>query len=134
MVPKFIEEEGKIIGPLTFKQFLYILGAVGICVPLWFLLPILLFLSLAIIILGGALFLVFWKIDNYSIPELAKNFFFFSLSSKIYLWKKKMMPPKIIKTKKPKKKEKEEPEKESPLKIGGKSQLKKLSSRLEIGE
>ncbi len=125
----------KIIGPLTFKQFLYIGGAAGICFLLHFLLPLFLFVPIAVLLMGGAFALAFLKIENYSLPEILKNFFFFSLSSKIYLWKKTMMPPKIIKIKKPKKKKKEkEKEKETQLKIGGKSHLTKLASRLEIRE
>ena len=45
-----------------------------------------------------------------------------------------MLPPKMIKTEKPKKIKEEKIEAGSPLKIGGKSQLKNLASYLETGK
>jgi hypothetical protein len=133
-VPKFIDEEPKIVGPLTFKQFLYIGGAAGLCVILYFVLPLSIFIIAAVILLGGSVALAFLKIENYSIPSLLKNFFFFSVSSKIYLWKKTMLLPKMIRKEKPKKTKEKKLETESPLKIGGKSQLKNLASYLETGK
>lgn len=130
-IPKFIEEEPKIIGPLTFKQFLFLAGATGLCALLYFLLPFLLFLPLAVLIMAGGGALAFLKIESHSLPVLAKNFFFFSTSPKIYLWKQSALPPKLMKKKETAKK-KIEAKKESPLKIGEKSQLKKLAARLEM--
>jgi len=41
-VPQFIEVEDKIIGPLTFKQFVFVGGGFGMAYVLWRVLPILL--------------------------------------------------------------------------------------------
>ena len=38
-VPQFIEVEDKLVGPLTFKQFVYLAGGAGICVILFVFLP-----------------------------------------------------------------------------------------------
>ena len=38
-VPQFIEVEDKIFGPLTFKQFVYVTGGVGLAVILFLFLP-----------------------------------------------------------------------------------------------
>ena len=39
-VPQFIDMEDKIVGPLTLKQFAYILGAGGFSFLLWTFIPI----------------------------------------------------------------------------------------------
>ena len=53
-VPQFIEVEDKIFGPLTFKQFVYVLGGAGACYLLWRVLPIYAAVPLMIAI-GGAI-------------------------------------------------------------------------------
>jgi hypothetical protein len=50
-VPQFVDIEDKIFGPLTFKQFIYIAGGVGVSIVAWVLLPKL----IAIIIIGVAM-------------------------------------------------------------------------------
>lgn len=130
VVPKFIEMEPKIVGPFTFRQFVYVGLAGAICFILYFSLGktnFLLFLLLAIILMAGAMTLAFLKIEGRSLPTILKNFLMFSATPKIYIWKKKALPPKIIKEKpKPKEKIKETPA----LKVI-ESKLKKLSTRVE---
>ncbi|MBZ9571876.1 PrgI family protein [Patescibacteria group bacterium] len=129
-VPKFIERKPKIVGPLTFKQFVFIGGAGGICFFLYFFLgkkitPF--FVLIAIILMGGSLALAFLKIKGYSLPTFVKNSLMFFLSTKIFIWKRKFLPPKMEKVKKVEK----EVEEESSLKIAGRSRLQKLSTQLE---
>lgn len=127
-VPKFIEREAKIIGPLTFKQFLYLGGAGAILFAIYFMMPFSLFVVIAIIVMGGAAALAFIKMEGQTLLVIVKNFSMFFSSPKLYIWKRKALPPKIIK------KEKSEPkEKEITLlpKITG-SKLKNLSSKIEI--
>ncbi len=131
-VPKFIDEDPTVVGPFTFKQFLYVGGGIAIGFVFFYTLPMILFIPATVIVVGGGFILAFLKIESFSIPTLIKNFSFFSISTKIYLWKKKETIPKIIRMKKPKKKEKVA--EDSTLKIAGKSQLKTLASRLERGE
>ena len=76
----------------------------------------------------GGFALAFVKSGGRSLPIVLKNFVFFSLTPKIYLWKKKGgLPPRIIKT--------EEMPKEivaTPVpKIIGKSRLKNLSTEID---
>jgi len=131
-VPQFIEKEAKIVGPLTFKQFLY-LGAAGVIVFfLYFYLAtknILAFILITIFLAIGALALAFLKIGGQPLSTILLKFFNFSFSSKIYLWKKKAIPPKIIK--KEEKPLREELSEEPILKVAEKSQLKKLSTQIE---
>jgi len=64
-VPQFIEVEDKVIGPLTVKQFLYILAGVGVLFMLWTVAPsIEVFLIPAIPILGLFLALAFYKVNG----------------------------------------------------------------------
>ncbi len=127
IVPQFIEREPKIFGPFTFKQFIFIGSAGGISIFLYFTIKsFALFLISAIILMGGAFALAFFKRGGFPLPKLIQNFFVFLAKPKIYLWGKKTIPPKIFsKTEKP------EEEEESVLKIAEKSRLRNLYTLLE---
>lgn len=131
-VPQFIEHQPKIVGPLTFGQFIYIGIAGGICFFLWFTIGktnFSLFLLISIILFLTASVLAFGKIGGRSVPVVFGNFLKFYFTPKRYFWKTKEMPPKLIMRKvEPKKEEKIE---ETPLKIAERSQLKKLSTQIE---
>ena len=128
IVPQFIERETKIVGPFTFKQFIFIGIAGGLSIFLYFFLPFFLFLIIAVGLMGGAFALAFFKMGGLSLPKLLQNFFIFLTKPKIYLWKKKTIPPKIFK----KIEELKEEEKEgSILKISGRSRLRELFKVLE---
>lgn len=92
-VPQFIEVEDKIFGPLTFKQFIYIAGGVGISVILFTLLPkfIAILLSLPILAFAGAL--AFYKINNAPFVKVVEAFFKYQLGGKLYLWQREEKKP-----------------------------------------
>ncbi len=131
-VPKFIEHKAKIVGPLTFQQFLYIGGAAAICFILYFTLPLFYFIMTALPVMLVGAGLAFGQIGGRSLPVVLKNFLSFSFGPKIYLWKKKTsLPPKF-------KEKKVEPElkkaEETPVPTAvGKSKLKNLSTQVETG-
>lgn len=87
-VPQFIEHEAKIVGPLTFKQFLYIGSAGVIGFVFYHSLPRPVFLPIVIILGLGSFALAFVKINGMPLPKAIANFFKFVLSSRIYLWQK----------------------------------------------
>ena len=95
-VPQFIEKEPKIVGPFTFKQFIFIGIAGGLSTFLFFAVSFFIFIILAIILLGGAFSLAFLKIERISLPVFIKNFLIFITKPKIYLWKKKTSPLKFL--------------------------------------
>ena len=128
-LPQFIEHEAKIVGPLTFRQFIFIGMAGGICFILYFTIPFSIFLIACLILGGGAMALAFLKIGGRSLPTILGNFLKFSVSPKIFIWRKVEAPMKIFKKERVKK---EEVEEELPLKIAEKSQLKKLRTQIEI--
>ena len=130
-VPQFIEREPKIIGPLTFKQFIFVAIAGAACFFLYFLIgkknfP--LFIFIAIVLFGGASAFAFLKIKGYPLLTFIKNFFFFTTTSKFFVWKRKLLPPRI---KKVEKVEEEEVEKEPSLSVREKSSLQKLMTQIE---
>ena len=96
-VPQFIEYEAKVMGPFTFKQFIIVATAGIICFIFFLKTPLYIFLPVWIIVGGGALALTFLKISGRSPLVMLQNFLMFSISSKIYLWKRKRIPPKILK-------------------------------------
>lgn len=87
-VPQYIEVEDKIFGPLTFKQFIYSAGGIGIAVVLFSLLPKFLaaLLSIPVVVLGFAL--AFFKINDRPFSHVIEDFIKFHTGSKLYIWKK----------------------------------------------
>ncbi|OIO44399.1 MAG: hypothetical protein AUJ24_01540 [Parcubacteria group bacterium CG1_02_36_42] len=129
-VPQFVEREPKLIGPFTFKQFIFVAIAGAACFFLYFFIGkknMPLFILIAILLFGGSLALAFIRIKGYTLPILIKNFFAFTIMPKIFLWHRKLIPPKVSKIKKFEKAEVEE----TPLKIIEESSLQKLSTQVE---
>ena len=87
-VPQFIEVEDKIFGPLTFKQFIYVAGGVGVFVILLIILPTFLaiLIGLPVVIFGAAL--AFYKVNDKPFINLVEAFFKFHTTNKLYIWRK----------------------------------------------
>ncbi len=88
-VPQFIEIEDKIFGPLTFKQFIYLLGGAGAVFVLYAFLPLYLAIFFGIPIAVFALALAFYKVNNQPFVNVVEHAFRFSTSNKLFLWKKR---------------------------------------------
>ena len=87
-VPQFIDVEDKIFGPLTFKQFIYLLGGGGICFILYKALPFFIAFFFIVPIAGLAVALTFYQVNGKPfifILEASIKYFF---QNKLYLWKK----------------------------------------------
>ena len=88
-VPQFIEIEDKIFGPLTLKQFLYLAGGAGACVALFIYIPFKLVAILVIVpVAAFSLALTFYKVNGKPFIDVVQSFFYYTLGSKLYLWKK----------------------------------------------
>lgn len=129
-VPQFIEYETKIIGPLTYRQALFVLIPAGITFLLYLSIAktnFLLFLFLAIILMGSGIALAFVKIEGRSLPIVIVNFFRHTTRTKTFVWKKWERPIMKfeIEFKAPPKKE------ESPLQIVRGSKLGKAKTKIE---
>ena len=87
-VPQFIDMEDKIIGPLTLKQFGYLVGAGGMAFIIWTLIPIH-FIAVLVIAPVSGLFiaLAFVKYNNRSFGEFLESAFAYYTGARIYTWK-----------------------------------------------
>ena len=86
-VPQFIEIEDKIFGPLTFKQFIYLAGAGGVCLLFFTLLPlyIAVLCMIPFIALGAAL--AFYQVNGRPFIVALEHAFGYFFGHKLYLWK-----------------------------------------------
>jgi len=135
IVPQFIEHEPKIVGPLTFRQFIFVGIAGAICFILYFSIgkkSFSLFLLISVVLILGAMALAFGKIGGRSLPTVLANSLEFLISPKLYIWRKKETKVEIS-YKKEEIKVPEEKVDELPLKIAENSRLKKLRTEVEIG-
>ena len=87
-VPQFIDLEDKVFGPLTLKQFGYIVGAGGFSFLIWTFIPIK-FIAILVIIPVAGLFLslAFVKYNNRSFGELLESALSYYTGSKIFTWR-----------------------------------------------
>ena len=129
-IPQFIEREPKIVGPLTLRQFTYIGIPGGICFILYFIATPFIFYTACLFLGPIGLAFAFLKIDNIPFPTLIVNFFKYSLSPKMYLWRRKGVKEEVFEEQVTIKKEKI-PEDELPLKINKDSRLKNIKTKLE---
>lgn len=128
-VPQFIEHETPIVGPLTFRQFIYVGSAGAVCFFLYFTLAktnFVLFLMISGILLTIGAALAFVKIGGRGLPVILLNFLRFTVSPKMYIWKKTDKPVEILK-----KEIKKEIKSEMTFKTASESHLNKLSARVE---
>ncbi|TSC73470.1 MAG: hypothetical protein G01um101470_76 [Parcubacteria group bacterium Gr01-1014_70] len=92
-VPQFIEVEDKIFGPLTTKQFFYLLGGGGLTFLIWFFVEnyfITGLLAAPIIALAAAL--AFIKVNGRPFIDLLSNAVLYITKPRLYLWQKSKKP------------------------------------------
>lgn len=87
-VPQFIETETKVVGPLTWKQFIWVALGVGLLLMFFRFLTgfWLIFVSMIVIAVFGAL--AFLRIEEMSLIEYLMKALGFALGPKRYLFKK----------------------------------------------
>ena len=127
-VPQFIEVEDKIFGPLTFKQFAYLVGGAGSCFILYaYVGKLSVFLAILLMIPIGGFFLAlaFQKINGRPVIIILEAAVKYLTTKKLYLWQRdqtKPIDPKASTL----------PIAESPLPKLSASKLKDLSWSLDI--
>ena len=92
-VPQFIEIEDKIVGPLTWRQFVYIAGGVGGSALSWFFLPTIVAIPIAVVLLVLAALLAFYKYNKQPFVVLLEAFISYNFRNKLYIWKKREKAP-----------------------------------------
>ncbi len=125
-VPQFIEIEDKIIGPLTWKQFIYLAGGVGILIVLYLIkIPFIFFAIIGIPLAALSASLAFHEVNNRPFSIFLESCVNYFTRSKLYLWKKEAMQEIIEKTE-------VEPSRAESLAYTDKQSLKSLSRKLEL--
>jgi hypothetical protein len=87
-VPKDVDIEDRIAGPLTLKQLGWLGGGVGICIVLWKMLDIQLFVVCAVIILGLSAGFAFVRPYNQSLIGFCGSVLMFLSKPKQYFWRR----------------------------------------------
>jgi len=88
-VPQFIEEEGKIIFFLTFRQFFLLIGGGVVCFLLFQFLPFYFFVVGSLFVMAVVSIIAFVKINGISVVKIVLNYLGFLIQKKDYIWKKK---------------------------------------------
>lgn len=130
-VPQFIDIEDKVVGPLTLKQFGYILGAGGFSFIIWTFIPIKI-IAIILCLAVSALFLslAFVKINNRPFGDILENAFTYYTGSKVYTWKQPQ--PSNEKTQNPAEKAVLEAAKEVTIAKANKDRLHELALGLDV--
>ncbi len=87
-VPQFIEIEDKIVGPLTWRQFIYLAGGAGLLIILYFTVPFILFVLFGLPLGALSGFLAFHRINNRPFSAFLEAFVGYTTKKKLYLWRK----------------------------------------------
>ena len=87
-VPQFIDVEDKIFGPLTIRQFFYLLGGAAFIFILYAFVQLWAVIILGVPIAAFSLALAFLKIDGIPFIKVVSNAFNFTTGKRLYLWKK----------------------------------------------
>ncbi len=132
-VPQFIDRKPKIVGPLTFRQFVIVVLTAVSCYLFYLFLPTFFFLMASVTLVGAVGSLTFLKINGQRLEKIVRNLLVYTISPKIFLWKRKVMPPRFVIKKMPKLKEEDVKKKKYILpEIAGRSKLKKLFTQIEV--
>ena len=124
-VPKFIEREARVTGPLTFKQLTIFLITAAICFVLFYLFSRTIFFISSIFLILFSFSLAFLKKGGRPLLTVFVNALSFLFSSKIFIWEKGARSALF------KKQEIKKEERELPFNIIRNNRLKKLKTKIE---
>ena len=88
-VPQFIDVEDKIFGPLTWRQFLYLGGGVGMAVVIFLTTNFIIFLFVGLPIGLLALALAFYPVNSRPFSYFLEAMFNYITRQRLYFWRKK---------------------------------------------
>ena len=94
LVPQFIEVEDKIFGPLSFRQFVYLAGAVGFAVITYSFFGIIIAILVGIPFVVLSIMLAFYKVNNQPFITVMQAALYYWFNRKLYLWKQHIKKPK----------------------------------------
>lgn len=87
-VPQFIEVEDKIFGPLTWKQFIFMGGGIGLTVIVFLYFPFFVAFLIGAPIMVFSFALSFYKVNDRSFVDILGAGFGFYTKGRLYLWRK----------------------------------------------
>jgi len=87
-VPKDIDIEDRIAGPLTIKQLGWIGSGVGICIIIWKMVDVQLFIFMSVIIMGLSAAFAFVRPYNQSLIAFCASVLLFLSKPKQYFWRR----------------------------------------------
>jgi hypothetical protein len=87
-VPQFVDIEDRIIGPLTLKQFLIYLFAVMVCIPIYLIADLSLFLTLSLPILAVAAMFAHFKLYGKTLEQVIMNCVRFYTQGQVFIWRR----------------------------------------------
>jgi hypothetical protein len=89
-VPKYIDIEDKIFGPLTFKQFVYLVGGAGLCVvALWLSPNLIIAIPAIVLIVVFSLALAFFDYNGKPFIYTVRAAFMYATKARTYVWKRR---------------------------------------------
>ena len=89
VIPQFIDVEDKIIGPITLRQFLFLLGVALFLFFLWYLFKLWFVVVIGAPVVLLAIALVMGKVDGRPLSGFLKAWLNYQVNPRFYIWKKK---------------------------------------------
>lgn len=135
-VPQFIEHQAKILGPLNVKQSMTIGVVLVICFFLYFAIGeenFFLFILLAGLLTGIALAISFYKVQGQALPVVMKNWINFSISPRLFLWRRKQSPV-FLSTERERRAITIVKQEKSPLKMRDEGKIEELIKKIDFEE
>ena len=132
LVPQFIARETKLVGPLTFKALLYLVGEGIMIFALYFILSKTAFWIVVISALSLSAAFIFLRPGGQSLSSVFRHLGSFIISPKRYVWQKKTVMPNlkiVIQSSKPQISKKQKPK--DILEVAPMSQLSRLETKIE---
>ena len=130
-VPQYIEIEDKVVGPFTFKQFVYLAGGLAMCFLLWRFLPKFIAVLFIIPIASLAAALAFYRINNQPFIIILASAIRYWAGSKLYIWKKE--EKKIVQKTVALPSQSTEATKIAPISRLGAGKLREIAWSLDVG-
>ncbi|MDP3661593.1 MAG: PrgI family protein [bacterium] len=86
--PQFIDIEDRLFGPLTVKQFVYLVGGAGLSFIAYRFLTFFIAILVIAPVVALSLALAFWKINGKPFVFILESAIRYYFSEKLYLWRK----------------------------------------------
>lgn len=93
--PQFIDIEDRLFGPLTVKQFVYIVGGAGLSFIAYRFLTFFIAILVIAPVVTLSLALAFWKINGKPFVFVLESAIRYYFSEKLYLWRKIPNAPRV---------------------------------------